>query len=545
MAGTNKLLKIDIGGKQGYIFSCNKLKAVVGASWVMGNKVFEPLEEIAISHPGLSKVYEGGGNALYQYNNETDIEKIITQYSSKIIKYFPGIQLEFGMALNDTSKSWKDRSHTLNKDLIKNKNQNYTECRPYKTGIAADCPFSGEAQEESYQPSDNEPVQWISKEVKVKIGAAKASNNDFQRKVGDVFHIPLEIDEIGDDDDKSYVAVVHIDGNGLGSKFMNCTDLSCTECKKEVKDVSSNTTCLSCLSRLVKHKLESSMNYLVEKVIIPLFDKKGAFDHNNDDSEIRLKKISRTKDDNNAHKAILPFRPIINAGDDITFICHGRLGIYLAEEYIKILNDESIGGLSIPSCGGVAIVHTKYPFYRAYELAEKLAGEAKIKSRPQSKCTDITSIVEEIIPEKEQKKNSCWLNFMVAPQGYTGDFKKMLENKYPTRHSRQHGPYLVIDNARDDIPKATISMQTLKQKLQSTVYNTDEKKAWPKNKLMELRANLFKSKADIEYFMEVMKSRKLVDDKEAKGFTNFPYVDLADMLHFYPEPLLDKKITKK
>jgi hypothetical protein len=74
-----------------------------------------------------------------------------------------------------------------------------------------------------------------------------------------------------------------------------------------------------------------------------------------------------------------PVRRVITAGDDICFVTEGRIGIECAvifmQELAKKINVVDKKGYA--SCAGVAIVHQKYPFYKAYELAEKLCSNAK------------------------------------------------------------------------------------------------------------------------------------------------------------------------
>jgi hypothetical protein len=80
----------------------------------------------------------------------------------------------------------------------------------------------------------------------------------------------------------------------------------------------------------------------------------------------------------------LPFRPIVYGGDDVTFVCDGRLGLTLAAHYLaqmeQALNEEASGDQGSDKLyvrAGIAVVNTHYPFARAYELAEALAKSAK------------------------------------------------------------------------------------------------------------------------------------------------------------------------
>ena len=69
-------------------------------------------------------------------------------------------------------------------------------------------------------------------------------------------------------------------------------------------------------------------------------------------------------------------RPIVFGGDDVTFVCKGRLGLALAVRYLQ-----SYAGAAqtVDRAGGVAVVKAHYPFSHAYDLAEELCKSAKDK----------------------------------------------------------------------------------------------------------------------------------------------------------------------
>src|SRR5579884_3604366 len=78
----------------------------------------------------------------------------------------------------------------------------------------------------------------------------------------------------------------------------------------------------------------------------------------------------------------LPFRPIVFGGDDVTFVCDGRLGLSLATMYLREFEKRTAAaklgkdGGSLTACAGIAIVKSHYPFARAYELADELSKTA-------------------------------------------------------------------------------------------------------------------------------------------------------------------------
>jgi hypothetical protein len=78
-----------------------------------------------------------------------------------------------------------------------------------------------------------------------------------------------------------------------------------------------------------------------------------------------------------AGKVLLPVRPVLLGGDDLTFLCDGRIALDLAEAALDAFAREVPHLGRITACAGVAIVPAHTPFDRAYELAERLCASAK------------------------------------------------------------------------------------------------------------------------------------------------------------------------
>ncbi|NJP11256.1 MAG: hypothetical protein HC866_18740 [Leptolyngbyaceae cyanobacterium RU_5_1] len=108
---------------------------------------------------------------------------------------------------------------------------------------------------------------------------------------------------------------------------------------------------------------------------------------------VTLKQVAQDEYPHVPQDYFLPFRPIVFGGDDVTFVCDGRLGVSLAIEYLNqfetCAKDPQTGLLDwdvtankfvvkgATAAAGVAIVKTHYPFARAYGLAEDLCDDAK------------------------------------------------------------------------------------------------------------------------------------------------------------------------
>ncbi len=111
----------------------------------------------------------------------------------------------------------------------------------------------------------------------------------------------------------------------------------------------------------------------------------------------------------------IPFRPLVFGGDDLTFVCDGRLGVSLAVAYLRAFEQHTAGlgknGGSLSACAGVAIIKSHYPFARAYELATELTSSAKAYRAEQNIA------------------GSC-LDWHFALSGLGGSIEKIREREY-------------------------------------------------------------------------------------------------------------------
>jgi hypothetical protein len=105
-----------------------------------------------------------------------------------------------------------------------------------------------------------------------------------------------------------------------------------------------------------------------------------------------------------------PVRPLVDGGDDLTFVCHGRLGLALAVRYIENFQTLSsnhsgdLGVSSLTSCAGVVLAGQRFPFARAYHLAEELAASAKRR-------------------RWQAGGEGSWVDFEIVKEGWSGSLR--------------------------------------------------------------------------------------------------------------------------
>lgn len=176
----------------------------------------------------------------------------------------------------------------------------------------------------------------------------------------------------GSKGDVNLLAVVHVDGNGMGARCNQFYEgLSRTyltgrgEGKDEALLWEEFRKAVNGFSTAIDRHFKEALSKMYARVRDSI--KKGSL------QDLSLKTEKHSKEQ------YFPIRGIIASGDDICFVTDGRIGIECAavflEELGKLTNDQD--GKSYSASAGVTIIHAKYPFFRAYELAEGLCSKAK------------------------------------------------------------------------------------------------------------------------------------------------------------------------
>lgn len=510
-------LIIDTISIQPYIFGSNKLKENIGGSYIIERLVYwkmiplaleeteiciginmsewEDCESYKLKKDPSARVeigYIGGGNAFLIFRNAQDAKAFVKSYSRLLLEHFPGLKTSYGFQDNfdyQEGEAYKEFRKKLNENLIRNRNFSATQVLPFKHGIVEDCPWTNEAQE----GQDSQSNVLISKMAKSRIRLVSDAQQNleckFHPQTGESFTFTTELNELGQPDEKGYIAIVHADGNGMGQKFIACQNL--TETRK--------------LSVGVAKYADDVMQQLVAYITNDLFGTDG---------KLTKSELWRLKD-NGDGKRILPIRPLIIGGDDITFVCEGRLGVHLAEKLLEFMTSTPVGGVNISACAGVAVVHTKSPFYKAYQLCEELTKKAKDESR-----TD---------------DNSSWLHFMISTGGFSGSYDSIIQDQYTLADKKvlKAGPYRMgasLNDLKDGMKEFTKPLS---------------KDGWPRNKLKNIRDVLRHDEAHQKYFLAEIDARNLKLPGEKTELWNghtTPYYDMIELLDFYPQELLNHEI---
>jgi hypothetical protein len=485
----NTAILFDVMSIQQYIFGSNRLKDNLGASYIVEH-IYDHLKSKSEgTEPDLNIGYIGGGNALVFTSSEASAKEIIKEYTTKLLYTYPGVTV--AVAIKDNfpadDKEYESKLSLLFKKLNINKNKYLPVTTISSHGITDVCQQTSLSVE--FIDEINHTFERISSVTRCKrIAQEKSKKEDIQilEDAGlSSYKFPYELDEIGNlKGEDSHIAIVHIDGNGFGQRFKAIKSVKGTDdLSKQVK-IAVRNSFIDLLKQLVQ-KLESLKNIINEKAF---------YNH------------------------ILPIRPIVLGGDDVTFICHGKLGIMLAEMFIENFGknkfqDES----SFSSCAGIAIVRTKYPFYRAYKLAESLCESAKKRNK-----------------EKEYASN--WVDFQLAYSGLGNtldEVRRLQYNNLIDHKSLINRPYCIGGL------NGQISMNKLK------AYTAILKDTLPNSKIKDLREILTQDIESQKIFIENLKcqynefNNTFCQNSNTEDVLNtYPFFDMIELLELYPTNLL-------
>lgn len=348
------IISIEIGRKQKYIFSSNHLAENVGASIIIRKATEEDAKEYYEKY-NPKVIYEGGGNALYVFVSKQDGIEFSKEYSESVLKSYPGIVLYlvgYELEKNMTVKEGIQHCRIL---MTEKKNRQAYIAGIIDYGKTLHCSVTN-------LPATNHgslclPEEWkekpLSKESLIKYKHSRERNRVFEKLEIKGYQFPIKEDDLGRKrEEKSYTAVVHIDGNRMGEAFQKFDEKIVQKGNQDIEIFNQKyIRALGNFSKEIKDKYKEAFKEMVQVLV------------NN---------MDKLKSELDLEEGNLPICPLIIAGDDICFICDGRIGIELARIYLEKIKEKKLN-----ACAGVAIVKSHYPFSKAYKLAEQLCQNAK------------------------------------------------------------------------------------------------------------------------------------------------------------------------
>ncbi len=355
-------------------------------------------------------VYAGGGNALLLFRAEETVRKLAYDLTRKALQDAPGLRLELAWqpyrvgGLAATVNNLRDR-------IAEQKRAPQRSVPLLGLGATAACSFTG-----APAVGRDKEGRYISAEVRAKQRAGASDgpgNNRLLEYLGDFseinFGFVYDFNRLGERDEFSYMAVVHADGNRMGARIQQYVDQFAGDDGAYVRAQREFSVSVQTAAHAA---LTSTVGVLVSPKNLKW------------DEKDRCYKIGQTVPVHEQEGTDrLPFRPIVFGGDDVTFVCEGRLGLHLAAHYLSRLAEVRLpDGDPLYARAGVAIVKAHYPFARAYELAESLCDSAK-----------------EFIKETDgDKRRVSALDWHFGVTGLVRPLKQLRAREYKTREGSLH-----------------------------------------------------------------------------------------------------------
>lgn len=401
---------VDTTQIQPYIFGSNRLKENIGASYLVAQATGGWAESCLPSK--VERLYAGGGNFVALAEDEPAAKAFVRLLSRKVLVEAPGLQLVMAYRQREDGESLATAVQSTFTQLARQK-----QARPHREpllglGVTVMC------RSTTLPAIGRDKDGPVAAEIAAKLGVNTDARNrlDAELPPPEGFSYPRDFDDLGrEKGEQSYIAVVHADGNGMGKLFQQLLkdhqeSENDEDYKQAVRSLSAQVAQASTVA------LQETLHKLARHLIWDETEKRYVIRHANRNGKGDLLArivLQDGRKDNEGY--FLPFRPLVFGGDDVTFVCDGRLGIALAVEYLKQFEaqTQAIIGEQLTACAGVAIVKSHYPFARAYDLAEALCSSAK-KYRVQNDL-----------------EGSC-LDWHFALTGLAGDIGEIRRREYTT-----------------------------------------------------------------------------------------------------------------
>lgn len=415
------LVVYDIRGIQDFVFRTNRVKDIVGASAIVADVlensikgwfeqqgnikefVFEWFDSSANAakpflfrdDPGIQAevLYIGGGNAYAAYRSNALAMEAGAWIARKILRDTHTLSLASASVY--MTDNYLEDQRALMERLARIKAEGRMP-RP-----SAGFPFTIEELGSGLPCVSRDGGDRISAETRHKRRRYEHVKKAQEAKDSGAWQYELEFDSmVLQKGRNSLLAVVHLDGNNLGQGIKERL-----EKEKEY-------------SKAVEKMRRISLN------ITSAFQQ-GAFDE-------MLEKFgsdARNFDESNP----IPFRPIIRAGDDLTFVCRANLAMELTRRFLvavgqysldgKVEPGQSAGTKGFSACAGIAYVNSHFPFSQAYDMAESLCKLAKDKAKAKA--------------AKSRRPVGSYVDFHLNYSGNIEDIKTLREREYVLYESGQ------------------------------------------------------------------------------------------------------------
>ena len=419
----NTLLLIEATGIQNYIFGSNELKQQATQDWVFaalpkpcnvrpapGEPDGWKIEAPTVSGDWAAQViYAGGGNAVILFADHAHAKAVAEAVSFKVLQEAPGLRIIVTLrSFDPVQRALKTELNELRKAAAERKRTPPRSAPLLGLGVTAACVYTG-------APAiDRRDARWVSAEACAKQDCFHKGTERLHRHLKDVqlarCGLLADLDRLGERNEASYMALIHTDGNGMGKRIEKHGEQFNTPADNE-KYAQAQYRFSEKVKEVARWALNSTVGMLLDPTNL-VTDKEG---------QLSIGGKAPVAHDRESNLDLLPFRPIVFGGDDVTFVCEGRIGLSVAAKYVSAFASQMLEDKKPASArAGVAVVKSHYPFARAYDLAEELCVSAKQR-------------IKELTPPDKDEQTVTVLDWHFAVSGLVLPLDEIREREYKVR----------------------------------------------------------------------------------------------------------------
>lgn len=464
---TKFLYGAAIQGIQSFIFQTNELKDIIGASELV-EQICTHLFDEFVGETG-DIIVSAAGNIKCIFASEEECRKAVREFPKKVMMAAPGITISEAVVKMTDDMDFGDAVELLEERLRAQRNKPFPSIttglmcmeRSRKTGLPAVESKKGEFIDNgTFKKRENNSQELFE-------SGESTTHRLFQKCFG-IEKMPaksmaLYLDKLTSEN--NWIAIIHADGNGLG---------------EIVSRIGKDMQLLRKFSKALNLATINACQRAF-RAVCPDFSPK---------------------------KDIIPFRPVVLGGDDLTIISRGKEAVNFTKNFIVFFEEETgamIKALKeegacfentfnkLTACAGIAFIKSSYPFYYGYDLAESLCERAKKDAKHNGK----------------NPAPSC-LMFHKVQSSFVENFNDIASKELtPCKsHSFEFGPYYIaIEEGR----------WTINQLLEKTILLEGKEGNVVKSDIRQWMTSLYENPE---------KAKQLVEQVEIKLKGKKKYLDL-------------------